>query len=596
MANAVTLELPGGVKVLNAVPLDPRTSTDSLTTIANNTTYFLGFAPIYNEEDTLTYKVSGGSASAGWEFEELGSGTDLVTSVNGYTGDVVLTSTDVGLGNVLNEEQVTVSQMAAANGVATLDEDGVIPLEQIPVSLQGGITIIGFWDASANDPDLSSLTLTTGEAYQVYVAGTTSLNGESDWAVYDLAIWSDDITGNWFKLSSSGEVLSVNGATGAVVLDTDDIDEGSTNLYYTEDRVSANTDVAANTEKVSADGSIDTHSDVDISTTVPTSGQALVWDGTNWVPGDVTAVESINDLNDVDTSTTTPTSGQALVWNGDDWIPGDVESNAILTEDIEITGSVGALEEGDTLSAGLTFTDFVYALVHQISYPTYTSPIVSLSLSPSSVIEVGTTQNYTLTPSFTQNDAGDLISVEFFLGSTSGTSLGSQTDLTAITDTRTISLGSNTYSVYICWDDGDVKQDSDENDYTTGQIEAGCSSASKSITGAYKVFYGAFGTTAPTGSSDIRTLSSRYTTATKTFNFTTGTTATYFVIAMPSTYTLSTVTDETSLGADITSNFTLSTTLTSVNDAGGNAIDYNVYIYNPSSAYSSSDTLQVIYS
>ena len=44
-------------------------------------------------------------------------------------------------------------------------------------------------------------------------------------------------------------VTSVNTQTGDVVLDTDDISEGSSNLYYTEARVSANTSVAANTLK-----------------------------------------------------------------------------------------------------------------------------------------------------------------------------------------------------------------------------------------------------------------------------------------------------------------------------------------------------------
>lgn len=44
-------------------------------------------------------------------------------------------------------------------------------------------------------------------------------------------------------------VTSVNTQTGAVVLGTDNIAEGSSNLYYTEGRVSANTSVAANTAK-----------------------------------------------------------------------------------------------------------------------------------------------------------------------------------------------------------------------------------------------------------------------------------------------------------------------------------------------------------
>jgi len=54
-------------------------------------------------------------------------------------------------------------------------------------------------------------------------------------------------------LDDTNLVTSVNGEVGIVVIDTDDIDEGSSNLYYTEARVSANTDVAANTAKVTFD-------------------------------------------------------------------------------------------------------------------------------------------------------------------------------------------------------------------------------------------------------------------------------------------------------------------------------------------------------
>jgi hypothetical protein len=43
-------------------------------------------------------------------------------------------------------------------------------------------------------------------------------------------------------------------------------------------------EVDLNTPKVSADGSIDTHSDVDVTTTTPTAGDSLVFDGANFVP------------------------------------------------------------------------------------------------------------------------------------------------------------------------------------------------------------------------------------------------------------------------------------------------------------------------
>lgn len=42
--------------------------------------------------------------------------------------------------------------------------------------------------------------------------------------------------------------------------------------------------IALNTAKTSADGSIDTHSDVDISTSPPVVGDQLEWDGSNFVP------------------------------------------------------------------------------------------------------------------------------------------------------------------------------------------------------------------------------------------------------------------------------------------------------------------------
>ena len=55
----------------------------------------------------------------------------------------------------------------------------------------------------------------------------------------------------WVSLTHPADaVTSVNGETGVVVLDSDDITEGTSNLYYTDARVSANSSVAANTAKV----------------------------------------------------------------------------------------------------------------------------------------------------------------------------------------------------------------------------------------------------------------------------------------------------------------------------------------------------------
>ena len=72
--------------------------------------------------------------------------------------------------------------------------------------------------------------------------------------------------------------------------------------------------------------------DVDL-TTPPTDGQTLVWDNANskFVPGDSSAVSSIDDLSDVDTSTSSPTNGQALTWNGANWVPTTISGTGNVT-------------------------------------------------------------------------------------------------------------------------------------------------------------------------------------------------------------------------------------------------------------------------
>ena len=85
-------------------------------------------------------------------------------------------------------------------------------------------------------------------AKQTINIGTTANDGTGD----PLRTAFDKVNDNFTELYSddAGDVDSVNGQTGVVVLDSDDIAEGSTNEYYTEARVSANTSVAANTAKV----------------------------------------------------------------------------------------------------------------------------------------------------------------------------------------------------------------------------------------------------------------------------------------------------------------------------------------------------------
>ena len=78
---------------------------------------------------------------------------------------------------------------------------------------------------------------------------------------------------------------------------------------------SMDTAISSNTSKVSASGSIDTHSDVDTTTSAPSAGEVLKWDGSNWVPAaDGGGGASIDDTaypTGWDTDTTTAPSRNA---------------------------------------------------------------------------------------------------------------------------------------------------------------------------------------------------------------------------------------------------------------------------------------------
>lgn len=82
-----------------------------------------------------------------------------------------------------------------------------------------------------------------------------------------------------------------------------------------------------------------------------TTGDALVWDGTNWVPANVASFLSISDLSDVNTVTNAPTNGQVLTWDETQgyWKPADGGSGG--GGDLQ-----GTTESGNTTDQGIFIT------------------------------------------------------------------------------------------------------------------------------------------------------------------------------------------------------------------------------------------------
>lgn len=141
-----------------------------------------------------------------------------------HTGSQAI-STVIGLQTAL-DEKIPLAQKGAANGVATLGSDGKVPASQLP-------------------------TLRLVEVYTV--ADETAMLALSDAQPGDMAIRTDFLPdkmfvltelpastlNNWRDITAQVTVVSVNGQTGVVVLDTDDVSEGSINRYFTEARVLA---------------------------------------------------------------------------------------------------------------------------------------------------------------------------------------------------------------------------------------------------------------------------------------------------------------------------------------------------------------------
>ena len=84
-------------------------------------------------------------------------------------------------------------------------------------SVAGGLSYQGTWNASTNTPTLTSSVGVNGYYYIVSTAGSTNLDGITDWQIGDWLIFNGTV---WQKIDQSNLVTSVNGQTGAVSVGT----------------------------------------------------------------------------------------------------------------------------------------------------------------------------------------------------------------------------------------------------------------------------------------------------------------------------------------------------------------------------------------
>lgn len=136
----------------------------------------------------------------------------------------------------------TTGQVLAKNSNTNYDTEWIDVL--------GGLAYQGTWNASTNSPALTSSVGTNGYYYVVSVAGSTNLNGITDWQINDWAIFNGTA---WQKIDNSEVALTWGSITGTLSNQTDlqaALDAKQNSLGYTPENVAnKQTDLTASATK-----------------------------------------------------------------------------------------------------------------------------------------------------------------------------------------------------------------------------------------------------------------------------------------------------------------------------------------------------------
>lgn len=293
------------------------------------------------------------------------------------------------------------------------------------------------------------------------------------------------------------------------------------------------------------------------------------------------------------------TSYTAYVYDGAKWAAMDGNydaSNVYFDKDFIATADIGVVtipESGSTTisAAGKSVKDVLAGIFAKEKEPTVNNPAVSITASANKAYEVGTK----VSPSY----SASLSAGSYTYGPATGitaktwsvTNSGSDEILTTATGTfAEITVADNTtlsITATATYDAGAIPKSNIGNEVPAKQIKAGSASATTSakITGYRNLFYGVVNTENLT-SDVIRGLTKggAYTTS-KTFdvNVTTAD-AVGIVVAYPSNVTrsgISKVLLTTSMNADVTADYKVTTNVDVEGANGYTAQSYKVYLYKP---------------
>jgi hypothetical protein len=139
---------------------------------------------------------------------DLAEKIKVITNGGGTSQQVLdtLASLQAQINNLIPSQTGNAGKFLTTNG-SVLSWDNVA----------GGLDYQGTWNASTNTPTLASGVGVNGYYYITATAGSTNLDGITDWQIGDWLLFNGTV---WQKIDQSNLVTSVNGQTGAVTVGT----------------------------------------------------------------------------------------------------------------------------------------------------------------------------------------------------------------------------------------------------------------------------------------------------------------------------------------------------------------------------------------
>lgn len=207
-----------------------------------------------------------------------------------------------------------------------------------------GLNNLGTWDATANDPTLSDngtgpVTPSAGDYYIISTAGSTTIDGNSTWSAGDWILY-DAALDKWKRIEISNTVSTVFGRSGAVVATTND---------YTWAQIDKGTSPIGDLSNVSS--------------TAPTTDQALVWDGSEWLPTDVLLSDgnTVSESDLADNSVTLaklyhPPTGSIWIGSGSGPVELDIKTSGQIIVGNSTTATSVAVSGDATLASDGSLT------------------------------------------------------------------------------------------------------------------------------------------------------------------------------------------------------------------------------------------------